>query len=362
MISPQDARLVPGGETRITPQTLETIVTTTPATLSTESTIGAWLDHPIGSKIVAGIAAQAGLDDSAFRLMRNVPLIRLLAASGAAPAGLVETLESQVNGGVAADPANVTGLGWRERITPGRFDGKSVIVTGAASGIGRAVASRVAREGGRVIAVDLFQDRLDDVAASLPGTDIVTVAGDITSADDIARIIAAAGDRVDALANVAGVIDDFSPIHEVSDEMLERVFNVNVFGLIRLTRAVVPLMLEAKTGSIVNVASEAALRGSSAGLAYTASKSAVVGITRSTAYMYEKFGIRVNSVAPGGTLTGMRPGNTSEFGRTRLDEHIADAPIALPDALAASITFLLSDDGVNVSGAFLSSDGGESVF
>ena len=334
----------------------------TPVVLSAESTVGAWLDHPIGSPIIHEIATQAGMSDSALRLMRNIPLIRILSASGAVPEGLVESLESQVNNGVAPDPAAVTGIGWREKITPGRFHDKTVIVTGAASGIGRAVASRVAREGGRVIAVDLAQERLDAFAGDHPTAEIVPVAADITRLADIDRIIAAAGDHIDALANVAGIIDDFSPIHEVSDEMLERVFNVNVFGVIRLTRAVAPIMIAAERGSIVNVASEAALRGSSAGLAYTASKSAVIGITRSSAYMYEQFGIRVNSVAPGGTLTGMRPANTSEFGLARINEHTADAPIATPEALAASITFLLSDDGVNVSGALLTSDGGESVF
>ncbi|GAA2971519.1 NAD(P)-dependent dehydrogenase (short-subunit alcohol dehydrogenase family) [Microbacterium terrae] len=157
-------------------------------------------------------------------------------------------------------------------------------------------------------------------------------------------------------------MDDFSPIHEVSDETLERVFNVNVFGLIKLTRAVVPFMIEHGHGSIVNIASEAALRGSSAGLAYTASKNAVVGVTKNTAYMYEQHNIRVNAVAPGGTLTGMRPGKVSAFGQTRLDEHVADAPLALPEALAASITFLLSRDGININGAVLPSDGGESVY
>lgn len=335
---------------------------TTLPVLSAESSIGAWLEHPIGSQVIAGIAAQAGLDTNTFGLMRNIPLVTFLSASGSAPEGLVESLELQVNAGTAPDPEAVTGIGWREKVTPGRFSGKTVIVTGAASGIGRAVASRVAREGGRVVAVDLSQERLDSFAAALPDADIVPVAADVTKLADIDAVIAAAGPRVDALANVAGIIDDFSAIHEVSDAMLERVFNVNVFGVIRLTRAVAPLMMAARAGSIVNVASEAALRGSSAGLAYTASKSAVLGITRSTAYMYEKFGIRVNSVAPGGTLTAMRPGAVAEFGAARINEHVADAPLATPKALAASITFLLSDDGVNVSGALLASDGGESVF
>ena len=144
--------------------------------------------------------------------------------------------------------------------------------------------------------------------------------------------------------------------------MLERTFNVNVFGLIRLTRAVIPLMLDAGRGAVVNVASEAALRGSSSGLAYTASKHAVLGVTRSMAFMYEPNGIRVNTVAPGGTLTGMRPVITGGYGPERVQSFSPPVPSALPENLAASITFLLSDDSANVTGAILTSDGGESVF
>ncbi|KAA9106546.1 SDR family NAD(P)-dependent oxidoreductase [Microbacterium rhizomatis] len=329
--------------------------------LNGDSPIGAWQAHPIGAQIIAGIAAQGGMNEQAIRLMRNIPLERLINANGTAPEGLLDSLVAKVNSGQTPDPDAVP-TSWAEKITPGRFAGETVIVTGAASGIGRAVASRVAREGGRVIAVDVSEARLDSFVASLPDASITGVAADITSAEGIDRILAATGGRADGLANVAGLLDDFSPIHEVPDAVLERVFNVNVFGLIRLTRAVVPLMMERRSGSIVNIASEAALRGSSAGLAYTASKNAVVGITKNTAFMYEQYGIRSNAVAPGGTLTGMRPGNVSEFGQERLNTHVADAPLALPEALAASITFLLSSDGVNVNGAVLPSDGGESIF
>lgn len=329
--------------------------------LNGDSTIGAWLDHPIGAQIIAGIAAQGGMNDQTVRLMRNIPLERLVNANGTAPEGLIDSLVAKVNQGVIPDPAAAQ-RGWVEKITPGRFAGETVIVTGAASGIGRAVASRVAREGGRVVAVDVSQERLTAFVASLPDAAIIGIAADITSAEGIGRIVAAAEGRVDGLANVAGLLDDFSPIHELPDAVLERVFNVNVFGLMRLTRAVVPLMMQQRRGSIVNIASEAALRGSSAGVAYTASKNAVVGVTKNTAFMYEQYGIRANAVAPGGTLTGMRPGNVSEFGQDRLNTHVADAPLALPEALAASITFLLSSDGVNINGAVLPSDGGESIF
>jgi NAD(P)-dependent dehydrogenase (short-subunit alcohol dehydrogenase family) len=251
---------------------------------------------------------------------------------------------------------------WAERISAGRFAGQTVIVTGAGSGIGRAAASRLVREGGRVIAVDIAADRLDALVAAHPQAEMVAVPADITKDDDIARIVEAAGSRIDALANVAGIMDDMTPLHEVSDAVWSRVFAVNVDGMFRLTRAVLPLMITAGRGSIVNVASEAALRGNSAGLAYTASKHAVVGLTRSTAFMYAPLGVRVNAVAPGPVATGIEANFSSELGAQRLAPFMQMIPpVAEAAQLAASITFLLSNDGTNISGAVLPSDGAWSV-
>ncbi len=247
-------------------------------------------------------------------------------------------------------------------MTDGRFSGKTVIVTGAGSGIGRATASRIAREGGKVVAVDISKERLDELAASMPELLVIPIVGDITKPEDVAAIVGAAGGRIDGLANVAGIMDDMTPLHEVSDAVWERVFAVNVDGMFRLTRAVIPVMLAGGGGSIVNVASEAALRGSAAGLAYTASKHAVVGITKSSAFMYAP-NIRVNAVAPGPVATNIGSGGSSGgFGPDRIADHMQNLPpIAYPPQLAASITFLLSDDGTNVSGAILPSDGAWSV-
>ena len=236
-------------------------------------------------------------------------------------------------------------------------------MTGAASGIGRATASRVAREGGHVVAVDISADRLADLASSLPDGSVVTVVGDITRQADIDSIVAAAGDRIDGLANIAGVNDDFSPAHETSDAVWDRTIGINLTGGFKLTRAVLPAMLQAGQGSIVNVASEAGLRGNASGTAYTVSKHGVVGLTRSTAFMYGPQGVRVNAVAPGGVATGIpMPATPSEAGMARLTPFQQQIPtIATAEQLAASITFLLSDDGVNINGAVLPSDGGWSV-
>lgn len=352
--------------------------------LTAKSSVGDWLKHPVGGPLLRELLAQGGRDESVLRPVRMFSLQRLVAmsqgmltqetvddmvaraAAGVVPAGAVADVAADDADGAEddmdTDDDDVVPEPWEERVVPGRFAGKTVVVTGAGSGIGRATASRIAREGGRVVAVDIAEDRLRDLAAEHDGSAVVTVTADVTKESDVARIVAAAEGRIDGLANVAGVADDMTPLHEVSDAVWERVFAVNVDGMFRLTRAVLPLMLAAGRGSIVNVASEAGLRGSSAGLAYTASKHAVVGITRSSAFMYARKGIRVNAVAPGPVATGIEASFASELGQRRISAAMTVMPdIAEAAQLAASITFLLSDDGTNVSGAILPSDGGWSV-
>ncbi|MGY0064310.1 SDR family NAD(P)-dependent oxidoreductase [Streptomyces sp. LZ34] len=140
---------------------------------------------------------------------------------------------------------------------PARTAGKTVIVTGAASGIGRATASRIAREGGHVIGVDLSAERLEALAASVPDGAITAVVGDITRQDDIDRIVAAAVGHIDALASVAGVNDDFSPVHENSDEIRDRVIGINLTapyspptGAGRSSNAQTPVAVDRRAGLV----------------------------------------------------------------------------------------------------------------
>jgi NAD(P)-dependent dehydrogenase (short-subunit alcohol dehydrogenase family) len=247
--------------------------------------------------------------------------------------------------------------------TAGRFTGRTIIVTGAGSGIGRATATRIANEGGRVIATDVVPERLDALRGELVRLEVETVLGDVSAAETIDAIIAAAGERIDGLANVAGIMDAFLPPSEVDDATWDRVFSVNVTGPMRLTRAVLPVMIAAGRGAVVNVASEAALRASAAGAAYTASKHAIAGFTKSVAFFHGPQGIRANAVAPGAVATNIEAPMRSEYAAGRVGPimQVAIPPVAQPEQLAAAIAWLLSDDSANVNGAVLPSDGGWSV-
>lgn len=328
--------------------------------LTAQSSIGDWLNDPIGGDLIKGLLAQSGANADSLAPILGLPLQQLVALSqGQMPQSVVDDLVRAANGGEI--PAETEPTGWVEKVTPGRFDGKTIIVTGAASGIGKATASRIAREGGRVIAADISAEKLDALKAEFPA--VITVAGDLTTQDAIDAVTAAAGDRIDGLANVAGINDDFSPAGETPDAVWDRVIAINLTAPFKLMRAVLPLMEAAGAGSILNVSSEAGLRGNASGNAYTASKHGIIGVTKSAAFMYGPKGIRVNSVAPGGVATGIpMPPNMSEVGSARLAPFQQAIPtVATAEHLAASITFLLSDDAVNINGAIVASDGGWSV-
>jgi NAD(P)-dependent dehydrogenase (short-subunit alcohol dehydrogenase family) len=192
---------------------------------------------------------------------------------------------------------------------------------------------------------------------------LVTVAGDVAAAESIQAILDAAGGRIDALANNAGIMDFFLPVAEVTDEVWDRVFSVNVVGPMRLTRAVLPLMIEQGGGTIVNTASEASIRASASGTAYTASKHAVIGLTKSTAFFYGPKGVRANAVAPGAVITNIEAPFRSAWAGERVGPILQSVvpPAADSSELAAAITWLLSDDSANVNGTILMSDGGWST-
>jgi NAD(P)-dependent dehydrogenase (short-subunit alcohol dehydrogenase family) len=165
------------------------------------------------------------------------------------------------------------------------------------------------------------------------------------------------------LVNNVGTMDDFLPPAEVDDASWERVLAVNLTATTHVTRAVLPGMLAAGKDSIVNVSSEAGFRASASGVAYAASKAAVNSLTRSTALLYRPQGIRCNAVAPGPVATSIEaPGRSTLAGQVLGPIMAATIPpVAEPEELAATITWLASDDASNVNGAVLACDGGWSA-
>ena len=247
-----------------------------------------------------------------------------------------------------------------------RHQGRVAVVTGAGSGIGRAVTARLAAEGAAVVGCDVNEAGLEATLEAVRdgGNDATVVAADVTRQDQVDRLVDGAVERhgqVDLLANVAGIMDWFLPAHEVDDETWNRVMAVNVNGPMMLCRKVLPGMLERGSGTIVNMASVAGLRGGGAGIAYTASKHALIGITRSIAWTYRGDGIRCNAVCPGGVLTniGATAAPRSRWAFERLGRSLALAERAAdPDEIAAVLSWLGSDEAANVNGAVLTADGG----
>jgi NAD(P)-dependent dehydrogenase (short-subunit alcohol dehydrogenase family) len=236
-------------------------------------------------------------------------------------------------------------------------------VTGAGSGIGKATAERLIAEGARVIASDISVERLEALKSENSAAQIVAIAGDVSSQEIVDSIVAAAGGTVDGLVNNAGIMDGFLPTAEITDEMWDRVLRVNLTSQMRLMRAVLPGMVEAGFGRIVNLASEAGIKAGASGTTYATSKHAVIGLTKSTAFFYGPKGIRCNAVAPGAVKTNIEAPFLSAWAGERLGP-IMQTTIPAPaeaEELAASITWLLSEDSANVNGTVLMSDGGWST-
>jgi NAD(P)-dependent dehydrogenase (short-subunit alcohol dehydrogenase family) len=235
------------------------------------------------------------------------------------------------------------------------------VVTGAASGIGRAVARAAHANGANVVAVDLDGDGLAALAGELDG--LVTVTANVSLPDDADRIVSAAADGVHVLVNNAAIMDGMMLVDETPDDYWQRVLAVNLTGPFLLSKRVLPGMIERGAGVIVNVSSIAGLRGAFAGAAYTSSKHGVVGLTRSIAYTYKEDGIRSVCVCPGATAHGskgaMEEGaGFSERGFMRVTGGQLPTVIGHPEDVASVIMFAASDAGVRLNGAVLTADDG----
>lgn len=251
--------------------------------------------------------------------------------------------------------------------SPGRFAGRVAAVTGAASGLGRATALGLAREGARLLLFDRDAAGLEAVAAECPGA--VVVVGDAASAADVARAAAVAEERlgpVELLATAAGILGPTRPAIEAEEADWDRVFAVNVKGTWLAARAFIPQMRKAGGGAMVAFSSTAGLAGSSALPAYSASKGAVVLLTRSLALSHAAEGIRVNCVCPGSIETPMLEATFAAAGdaaarAAREALFRARHPLGRfgrPEEVSETVLFLLSDAAGFITGVALPVDGG----
>lgn len=251
-----------------------------------------------------------------------------------------------------------------------KLKNKSVVVTGASSGMGKEIVKLFANEGANVVAVARRKERLDAIVESLkdaPGK-VIAFGGDVSKLEDNESMIDLAVKefgRLDILINNAGVMDDMAPMAQVTDEKYEYVMGINVYGPMASMRKACQIFLEqGDGGNIINISSIGSMH-QAAGPVYCASKAALNAMTKNTAYMYMKEKIRCNAIAPGGIKTeiGMAMGTPNMEGYQKVSSvhKLAPEQGEVSDIANAAL-FLASDDSAYVSGVVLPVDGGWIAF
>ena len=260
-----------------------------------------------------------------------------------------------------------------------RLKDKVALVTGAASGNGRAIASLFAKEGAKIVVVDINADGADALARNLSeqGFDAVAVHADVTKEKDVRMMLDTAVSkygRLDILVNNAGVFDELIPVGNVSDDIWDKVIATNLTAPMRAIRAAIAIFERQGGGVIVNTASIAGLTGArGGGAAYVASKHGLVGLTKNVAYNYKEKNIRCNAVAPGRVETNLRANSENLIGSKKahdtsisqwkdIENRVAvgyntNLRKSVPEEIAAVALFLASDEASFVNGSIFVADG-----
>jgi NAD(P)-dependent dehydrogenase (short-subunit alcohol dehydrogenase family) len=247
-----------------------------------------------------------------------------------------------------------------------KLQDRVALITGARSGMGRAMAQEFAAEGATVVALDVRADAAQETVAGLENPDRTLALGaDISDQHAVSAAVAQTIERfgaIDIVCNNAGVLDDYTPAHETTPESWARIIAINLTGPFLVSRAVVPHMLERGKGAIVNTASISAFVAGGGGAAYTASKHGVLGLTKQLAFDYGSRGVRVNAICPGAIHTGMTDHLLTPAGRNEhVDAAIAGTPAGRwgkPVEIARLAVYLASDDADFIHGAAYVIDGG----
>lgn len=247
---------------------------------------------------------------------------------------------------------------------------KVAVVTGAASGMGKSIATLYAEEGAKVVVSDINLEGAQATVAEIEanGGAAIAVMSNVTKEEDIQNLIdttVKTYGTVDVLVNNAGIMDNMAAAADITDELWDKIFAINTTSVMRATRKVLPIFLAKGAGVIINIASVGGFRGSIAGAAYTASKHAVIGFTKNTGFQYAKEGIRCNAIAPGPIKTNINATmtNLNQRGATICKTGISLIPrLGEPEEIAGVALFLASDASRFVNGTVLTVDGGWTAY
>jgi NAD(P)-dependent dehydrogenase (short-subunit alcohol dehydrogenase family) len=250
-----------------------------------------------------------------------------------------------------------------------KLENQTAVVTGAASGMGRAIAKLFALEGAKVVAADLTLESVESLVREIQdqGGEAMGIACNVSNEDEVLLMIKSAIENyktIDILVNNAGIMDDFMPVDQVSNELWNRIMSVNLNGPFYACRVAIPKMVSQGHGVIINVSSIGGTNGSRAGAAYTSSKHALIGLTKNIGFMYASKGIRCNAIAPGGVNTNIGKNMQPQpFGYERCISGAGNMPrMGESDEIARTALFLACSDSSFINGTVLTADGGWTAY